>query len=198
MNYMKDYYSNCIHACTPEKYVIDQSEIEFSNTRKTNLSFKILDLYYSTAGSFNIHDNRLFNFETRINNNVKLVEKQRNERNCTNVGSIKILENFFLNSERNKSHGANEMCKERRNEKLRYNHKKEGHNKKGINKGECIFIENAFHSVITAEEETISHKTFLLEKKITLKKKKEKYTKKNDEKVIKMDVPAKRELTVRK
>ncbi|CRH00764.1 conserved Plasmodium protein, unknown function [Plasmodium relictum] len=154
MNSIKDYYSNCLHACYPEKYVIDQNEIEIPETAKTNLSFRLFDIYYNTGSDFNVKDNHLKSLKTMINDDISTRLKKK-KKNFKNLDKIKILDNFFFNIENSNNNNNNKS------------------NSSHINKEECILIENTFDSVIP-KKGNIQNKPFDIKKKNSSKKKKEK------------------------
>ncbi|EAA16404.1 hypothetical protein [Plasmodium yoelii yoelii] len=92
---------SCINACSPEKYVIDQNEIEFPSTNKTEFSPKIWDFYYSTSGNYTMYDRQLHSLDTEINEN-KYFRRNNNSQNLKNLEKVKVIQDFFLDNENRK------------------------------------------------------------------------------------------------
>ncbi|SCO93014.1 conserved Plasmodium protein, unknown function [Plasmodium malariae] len=173
MNLIKHYYSICVHVCTPEKYVIDQSEIEFSNTGKTNISFKVFDLYYTTEDSLNIQDKYINNFETSIRREVDLRWENRRRRkgrrkSYKNLENIKVLEHFFSNSKKDKTDGSyRRFHKENTTKECRDQWSQVDKGKHSYDKS-SISVENLFDIVIPLAKEDTLNKTYIFEKKLNL------------------------------
>ncbi|EUD68683.1 hypothetical protein C922_01083 [Plasmodium inui San Antonio 1] len=109
MDLIREYYSNCLHACTPEKYVIDQSEIEFSSTGKSSLGLKVIDWYYTTAGSFSVKKGQARNVGGSQNDKeAHLRTLSRKRIRHENSDRIRVMENFFIISDRKSGQGGKE------------------------------------------------------------------------------------------
>ncbi|GAB67190.1 hypothetical protein PCYB_112110 [Plasmodium cynomolgi strain B] len=112
MDLIREYYSNCLRACTPEKYVIDQSEIEFSSTGKSSLRLKVIDWYYTTAGSFSVKKGQTRNIGASQNDKEAHLRKlSRKRTRYEHFDRIRVMENFLLISDRESGQeGKEEEC----------------------------------------------------------------------------------------
>ncbi|SOV81516.1 conserved Plasmodium protein, unknown function [Plasmodium sp. gorilla clade G3] len=159
MDFVKTYYKNCMDACTPAKYSIDQNEINLADI-STRLNLKIFDFYNSTPSNISmmdLYENKLFNNGKDYNNdeddkngikqkkkNKKKLTKKKNKRknDCTHMDNLKILDNIFLTH-------VNETCnvykKNQRNNQSYLDIENKGYYKK---KGD-IYIENAFPNILS-------------------------------------------------
>ncbi|KJP87282.1 hypothetical protein AK88_03079 [Plasmodium fragile] len=101
MDMIREYYSNCLSACTPEKYVIDQSEIEFSTTGKSSLRLKVIDWYYTTAGSFSFKKGKGHNVGASQNDKQAHLRKlSRMRTRYEHFDRIRVMESFLVASDR--------------------------------------------------------------------------------------------------
>ncbi|CAA9988947.1 conserved Plasmodium protein, unknown function [Plasmodium knowlesi strain H] len=100
MDLIRKYYSNCLLACTPEKYVIDQSEIEFSTTGKSSLRLKVIDWYYTTAGSFSVKKGKARNIGASQNDKEENLRKlSRKRTRYEHFDRIRVMDNLLLVSD---------------------------------------------------------------------------------------------------
>ncbi|GAW81661.1 hypothetical protein, conserved [Plasmodium gonderi] len=167
MDLIREYYSNCIHACTPEKYVIDQSEIEFSTAGKNSLRLNVIDWYYTTAGSFSTQENCTRNVAFNPNDNAYMSNLYRKRKSYTSFEGIKVMENLFLLSDREKSKETIKECshkaKENKYHLYRDTNRSMRKERNILNQTESIYVENAFDLTLTTDinapiNETLSFK----------------------------------------
>ncbi|KYN93319.1 hypothetical protein PGSY75_0021300 [Plasmodium gaboni] len=159
MNFVKTYYKNCMDACTPAKYSIDQNEINLADI-STRLNLKIFDFYNSTPSNISmidLYENKLLNngndhehvegdkkgMKQKKKNKTMLTKKKKKRKNdCTHLDNLKIMDNVFLTH-------VNETCNfnkknHRNNQTNNDKEDKEYYKKKGD-----IYIENAFTNILS-------------------------------------------------
>ncbi|CAC9699199.1 conserved Plasmodium protein, unknown function [Plasmodium sp. DRC-Itaito] len=159
MNFVKTYYKNCMDACTPAKYSIDQSEINLADI-STRINLKIFDFYNSTPSNISmmdLYENKLFNnaknhenveddkkgIKQKKKNKTKLTKKKNKRKNdCTHIDNFKILDNVFLT---HVSETCNVNKKNHRNNQSNLDKENNDYYKKKRD----IYIENAFPNILS-------------------------------------------------
>ncbi|CDU19060.1 hypothetical protein, variant 3 [Plasmodium yoelii 17X] len=157
MDLLKYYCMSCINACSPEKYVIDQNEIEFPSTNKTEFSPKIWDFYYSTSGNYTMYDRQLHSLDTEINEN-KYFRRNNNSQNLKNLEKVKVIQDFFLDNETESNSMNKNMYNVQNSESLKGDKECNIYSINSFNKTANIFIENIFDIAIAPEKEVTSNK----------------------------------------
>ncbi|CAD2095884.1 conserved Plasmodium protein, unknown function [Plasmodium vinckei brucechwatti] len=158
MDLLKYYCMNCINVCSPEKYVIDQNEIEFSSTSKTELSSKIWDFYYSTSDNYTQYDKQLHNLDTEINDKKYFRRNNKSSKNLKNLEKVKIVQDFFLDKEIENNSMNKNMYNIQNSESLKCDKELNVYSINSFNKTANIFIENIFDIAIIPEKEITSNK----------------------------------------
>ncbi|SCN61458.1 conserved Plasmodium protein, unknown function [Plasmodium chabaudi adami] len=158
MDLLKYYCMNCINVCTPEKYVIDQNEIEFSSTSKTEFSSKIWDFYYSTSDNYALYDKQLHNRDTEIKDKTYFKRNNKSSKNLKNLEKVKIVKDFFLDKEIENNSMNKNMYNVQNSESLKGDKEFNIYSINSFNQTANIFIENIFDIAIASEKEIISNK----------------------------------------
>ncbi|CAD2108894.1 conserved Plasmodium protein, unknown function [Plasmodium vinckei] len=158
MDLLKYYCMNCINVCSPEKYVIDQNEIEFSSTSKTELSSKIWDFYYSTSDNYTLYDKQFHSLDTEINDKKYFRRNNKSSKNLKNLEKVKIVQDFFLDKEIENNSMNKNMYNIQNSESLKGDNELNIYSIKSFNKTANIFIENIFDIAIAPEKEITSNK----------------------------------------
>ncbi|KYN95011.1 hypothetical protein PRSY57_1358400 [Plasmodium reichenowi] len=148
MNIVKTYYKNCMDACTPGKYSIDQNEINLADI-STRLNLKIFDFYNSTPSNISMMDLYENNeddkkgIKQKKRNKTKLTKKKNKRKNdCTHIDNFKILDNVFLTH-------VNETCNMNKKNHRNNQTNLDKENKEYFKKKGDIYIENAFPNIFS-------------------------------------------------